>query len=201
MIYLEFKNKLFTLGAFSLTDIQIFYPNFDHRRLFEWQEKGYIMKLRNGWYCFTDIEKGEHFTFFVANRIYNPSYISLESALSYHHIIPEAVYSTCSVTTNKTMTFDTKIGEFRYNTLKANLFFGYEITNFDEKPVKIAYPEKALLDFLYLRKQYNTDNEFIELRFSLENISTEKLYTFLEEFKNHTLEKRVKNLIKAYANV
>jgi predicted transcriptional regulator of viral defense system len=201
MIFLEFKNKLFTLGAFSLTDIQIFYPDFDHRRLFEWQEKGYIMKLRNGWYCFTDIQKGEQFTYFVANRIYSPSYISLESALSYHHIIPEAVYSTCSVTTNKTMIFDTKIGEFRYNTLKANLFFGYEITNFDEKPVKIAYPEKAFLDFLYLRKQYDTDNEFIELRFSLENISTEKLYAFLEEFKNHTLEKRVKNLIKAYANV
>ncbi|HEY4788653.1 MAG TPA: hypothetical protein VIH57_21530 [Bacteroidales bacterium] len=199
MLYLEFKNSLSKLGAFSLSDISKFYPDFDSRRLFEWQNKGYILKLRNGWYCFSDLEKGESFSFFVANRIYSPSYVSLESALSYYNIIPEAVYSVCSVTSNKTTVFNTPVGEMRYNTLKPGLFFGYEITQFNEKPVKIAYPEKAVLDFLYIRKQYNTKEELTQLRFSLDNISQEKMLGFLEEFKNSSLEKRVKTLIDAYA--
>ena len=70
--------------------------------------------------------------------------------MSYHGIIPEAVYSISSVTTNKTKTFDTPSGSMVYKTIKPELFFGYQITQHDGKPVKIASPEKALLDFLYL---------------------------------------------------
>lgn len=197
MLFLEFKNKLLKLGVFSLADIAIFYPKFDTRRLFEWQNKGYILKLRNGWYCFSDIEKGESFSFFVANRIYKPSYISLESALSYHNIIPEAVYSICSVTTNKTMIFDTNIGEMRYSTLNARLYFGYEILYVNEKPVNIACPEKAILDFLYLN-HYNSEEELIDSRFSMDNISVDKMINLLEKFKNKALEKRVRTLMNAY---
>jgi predicted transcriptional regulator of viral defense system len=197
MIFLEFKNKLHKLGVFSLADIALFYPAFDSRRLFEWQNKGYIFKLRNGWYCFSDLEKGELFSFFVANRIYRPSYISLESALSYHNVIPEAVYSICSVTTNKTMIFGTSIGEMRYNTLHSRLYFGYEIIYLNEKPVNIACPEKAILDFLYLH-HYNSKEELIDSRFSMDNISVDTMNNLLEKFKNKALEKRVKTLINAY---
>lgn len=195
MIYLEFKKHIEKFEVFSLLDIKKYYPNFDNRRLFEWQEKGYLIKIRNGWYCFSDIAKGELFTFYIANRIYSHSYISLESALSYHNIIPEAVYSVCSVSTNKTMFFNTHVGEFIYNTIKPNLFWGYEILDHNGKPIKIATAEKAILDFLYLRKQYITIDELRELRFSLENISKEKLISYVEEYKSHTLEKRVKTLI------
>jgi predicted transcriptional regulator of viral defense system len=198
MLFLDFKTKLFKLGVFSLADIAMFYPDFDTRRLFEWQKKGYVFKLRNGWYCFSDMEKGESFSFYVANRIYNPSYISLESALSYHNIIPEAVYSICSVTTNKTMSFNTPIGEMRYNTLKPRLFFGYEISEFNGKPIQIAYPEKAILDFLYVRNNLNSANDLIDSRFSFDSISKEKLLNLMVEFKNLALEKRVKTLINAY---
>jgi len=74
MLFIDFKNKLSKLGAFSLSDINIFYPDFDSRRLFEWHKKGYILKLRNGWYCFSDIETVELSSFFIANKIYSPSY-------------------------------------------------------------------------------------------------------------------------------
>lgn len=198
MLFIDFKNKLLKLGAFSLSDINMFFPDFDSRRLFEWQKKGYILKLRNGWYCFSDIEKAELSSFFIANKIYNPSYISLESALSYHNIIPEAIYPVCSITSNKTMTFYTPLWEMRYNTVKPSLFFGYEIEEFNDKPIKIAYPEKAILDVLYLRSDYNSVDEFIDSRFALDTISKERLFSFLEIFKSFILEKRVKTLMNAY---
>lgn len=201
MIYLDFKSKIDRLEVFSLLDIKKLFPNFDNRRLFEWQDKGYLIKLRNGWYCFSDIKKGEFFSYYTANRIYSPSYISLESALSYHNIIPEAVYSICSVSTNKTMIFNTPLGEFRYNTIKPSLFWGYEIFGDYEKPIKIANAEKAILDFLYLRKQYITSFELLNLRFSLDDISKDKLLDYLKDFKSLTLNKRVKNLIDTYAIV
>ncbi len=199
MFFFEFKNLISPLGVFSLPDILKFYPDFGSRRLFEWQQKGYILKIRNGWYCFSDFEKRENFIFFVANRIYNPTYISLESALSYHNIIPEAVFSVCSVTTNKTIVFQTPFGEIKYYSVSPKLFFGYELIENEGKTIKMAYPEKAILDFFYIRKDYNSQNEMIDLRFTLDNISKDKLLNLLAEFKNITLEKRIFTLLKAYA--
>ena len=42
----------------------------------------------------------------VANKIYSPSYISLETALSYYGLIPESVYALTSVSTRKTISFN-----------------------------------------------------------------------------------------------
>jgi hypothetical protein len=96
------------------------------------------------------------------------------------------------------MTFYTPLWEMRYNTVKPALFFGYEIIDYNGKPIKIAYPEKAILDILYLRSDYNSENELIDSRFALDTISKDRLFSFLDTFKNHTLEKRVKTLMNVY---
>ena len=196
MLFIEFKNKLSPYEVFSTRDIDNYFPNFDSRRLNEWQKKKYIIKLRNGWYCFSDYPDGEAFSVFIGNKIYDPSYLSLELALSIHAIIPEAVYTATSVTTNKTMAFDTPLREYTYNSVKEELFFGYEVQEYSGRPVKIAYPEKAILDFLYLRKHYVTESDMIELRFDLDDISVEKLRNYLEKFKSTALENRVTTLLK-----
>jgi len=194
----DFKQKLIPMGAFSLTDISMFYPDFDRRRLSEWIEKGYIVKIRREWYCFSDYEKSEFFSFFVANKIYSPSYISLESAMSYHGIIPEAVYSISSVTTNKTKTFDTPLGCMLYKTIRPGLFFGYRLIYDKSRPVKIAGPEKAILDFFYLNSQYKTEDDFAEIRLSLENVSLSKLRQLLKRYESPTLEIRIKKMLEVH---
>ncbi|MCJ7525291.1 MAG: hypothetical protein MUP71_08725, partial [Candidatus Aminicenantes bacterium] len=150
MQYLEFQNALKDFTVFSLADIRQAEPGFHRRRLNEWQEKGYIKKVIKGHYVFSGLELDERVLFEIANRIYAPSYVSFEMALSYYGLIPESVFGITSASTRKTSRFSTTLGEFLYRTIQPRLFFGFEIRRHGGKTFKIAQPEKAFLDFLYI---------------------------------------------------
>lgn len=65
-----------------------------HNALTRWQKKGYLKKIRSGFYRLTNRPiKGEADLFFIANRIYTPSYISLQPALRWYNFIPEGVFT------------------------------------------------------------------------------------------------------------
>ncbi len=91
MQFIEFKEKLKNYIVFSLQDIKKIDKNFYRSRLNEWQDKGYIKKIRRSYYIFDDLNLNEAILFLIANKIYSPSYISFEMALSYYGLIPEAV--------------------------------------------------------------------------------------------------------------
>ena len=57
---------------------------------------GLFLKLRNGFYILKDSNPNHYF---IANKLYQPSYVSLETALSHYGVIPETVYATTSITT------------------------------------------------------------------------------------------------------
>ena len=195
MKFLELKNELKDFTIFSLNEIKNIEPDFYRPRLNEWQDKGYIKKIIRGYYLFSDLEISEEILFKIANRIYSPSYISLESALSYYHLIPESVYSITSISTRKTNRFTTSIGEFIYRTLKPTLFFGYELTKFNGKYLKIASIEKALLDYFYLHPDIETEQDFDSLRINQEmffkQMSHLKLTNFLEKYNQKKLTRRM----------
>jgi predicted transcriptional regulator of viral defense system len=87
--------------------------------------------------------------FSLASLLYQPSYISFESALNYYGILSQFPYETTSATPKKSQqkVVDEKI--FTYNHLDKRLFWGYEKIN----DFLIALPEKALLDQLYLNSK------------------------------------------------
>ena len=118
MRFMDFKEKLKPFSVFSLSEIRKVDSNFQRRRLNEWQEKGYIKKVIRGHYIFSDLELEESVLFEIANRIYKPSYISFEIALSYYSFIPESVYIITSASTRKTYRFSTSIGTFTYRMIK-----------------------------------------------------------------------------------
>lgn len=90
--------------------------------------------------------------FLIANHLRGPSYISLESALSYHGMIPERVYEISSVTLKKSKTYTTPVGRFSYRQLAAPYYsFGIKSISLDSQQVAlIASPEKALCDKIVL---------------------------------------------------
>lgn len=102
MQFVEFKGILKNQFIFSNKDIEKLIKDFNKKNLINWQKKGYIKKLRSNWYCFSDLQKGQNELFSIANKIYKPSYISLETALSYYGFIPEGVFSLTSISTLKT---------------------------------------------------------------------------------------------------
>ena len=122
MNYLEFRKSLNEFPVFSIKDIKKRHPDFDNRRLVEWQHKGHIQKIRREYYCFVDRKKDEQFLFFAANKIYSPSYISMESALAFYNLIPEGVFMTTSISTRNTASYNTPLGDFSYNHVKPSLF-------------------------------------------------------------------------------
>jgi len=85
--------------------------------------------------------------FSLANFLYEPSYISLETALNFYGILPQFPYEIASVTPKKPTTKTLNGKTYRYVRLKQTLFWGYDA----EPGFLIAHPEKALLDLLYLQ--------------------------------------------------
>jgi len=195
MKFLELKSELKDFTIFSLNEIRNIEPDFYRPRLNEWQDKGYIKKVVRGYYIFSDLQLSEEILFKIANRIYLPSYISLESALSYYHLIPESVYGITSISTRKTYHFRTPIGEFIYRTLKPQLFFGYYLMNYKGQYLKMASIEKVLLDYFYLHPDIETKQDFDSLRINrevfFEQMDRGKLMNFLEKFNQKKLTGRI----------
>lgn len=201
MQYVELKEQLKDFTVFSLADIKQIDNSFHRRRLNEWQDKGYIVKIIKGYYIFSDLEVNENVLFEIANKIYNPSYISFEMALSHYGLIPESTYGITSASSRKTYSFKTKIAEFIYKTIKPGLFFGYNIVQYDDKKsFKIATPEKTLLDYFYIHSSIKSKDDYAELRINkntfLKIIDEKKLYVYLDKFKQKTLSRRIKSFLE-----
>lgn len=194
-MYQEFRKTFDGFTVITLADILLSLTGFDKKNLIYWQKKGYIIKLRNGYYMFADYKTNEHTLFQIANKLYEPSYVSLESALSYYGLIPEGVYSIQSVSTRKTNKFNTPLGTFHYYTLKSSLYFGYTLlTEGDTHPCRMAIMEKALLDFLYLRSDINDYAAFESIRWNrdeLSQIDTTTMKEYLQVFQSTTLKKKI----------
>mgnify|MGYP001582550271 FL=1 len=199
MQYIELKEQLKNFKIFNLNDIRKIEENFDLRRLNEWQKKNYIKKIRQGFYIFSDLEINEQALFIIANRIHEPSYISLEMALSFYGFIPEAVYGITSVTSQKTRTIKTPVGGFTYRNIKSDLLFGYELRECDVHRYQIAETEKAILDYLYFNSKTKDEESFKSMRFNADEfrkrVNMEKFDKYLVAFNNKALTRRVKRFL------
>ena len=202
---MDFKEALKPFTVFSLQEIKKIDADFQRRRLNEWQDKGYIKKVIKGFYIFSDLKINEKVLGEIANRIYAPSYVSLEMALSYYSFIPESVYAITSTATRKTSRFSTPIGEFIYRTIKPALFFGYNLVAYnDQKIFKIASPEKAILDYLYINPHIKSEDELSSLRLNVDlfwqTIDENQLGNYLEKFGQLALSQRVQRLMEFMKN-
>lgn len=199
MQYLELKTQLKDFLVFSIKDIEKVDLSFHKQRLSEWQKKGYVKKICKGFYIFSDLAINEPTLFTIANRVYEPSYISLEMALSIYGIIPEAVYGITSATSQKTKNLKSPVGDFIYRHIQPDFMFGYELREHDGHHYQIAELEKAILDYLYLNLRINDNESFEGMRFNVselkEKLNMEKFSKYLEAFHNKSLARRAKKFL------
>ena len=185
---------------FRSQDIKKIAPSFDKKALIRWQQKGYIQKIRNTFYHFNDVERDECFLYLGGNRIYTPSYISLETALSYYNLIPEATFTITSVTTLKTNLFQTSLATFSYRHIKPQLFFGFQLMTYNNQTIKIATLEKTLLDYLYFNHPLGTQEAISTLRLNKAILKTSIQYsrfdTYLNLFQSPGLNRRAQTLLQ-----
>lgn len=203
MNYLEFRSGFIGYGCFNIHQVMAMDVGFDRNNLTRWIKAGYLIKLRQGWYTFTELALHPDNMFYFANKMYAPSYISLHSALSFYGLIPEAVLQVTSVSTLKTNSFTNTVASFTYKSLTAELFFGYEPKAIGSgKHILIATREKALLDLLYLYPFYRSAKDMEGLRLDEDILHEELNKDLMEEYIGKAgvgaLEKRIRLLFKTY---
>ncbi|MBI3590084.1 MAG: hypothetical protein HY094_01740 [Candidatus Melainabacteria bacterium] len=190
MKFIEFKQKIKTLPVFSTGLLSSLTDDVETLKvqLSMWKKKGLIVPIRRGLYLLNkEDRKIEPSLFYLANQMFIPSYVSLESALAYYGLIPEFVAQVTSVTSRKTCKFKNEVGVFSYQHLHPKCFTGFNnMKELNDLSVLIANPEKAVVDFLYLN-------------LSKFNISDRKIFT--ESYRFQNCEKLNKKKIKAYGNL
>lgn len=146
-----------------------------------WVKDGKVIKLHKGLYTLAEpYRKTRPEKFCIANALKSPSYVSLQSALSFYGLIPEYVPEITSVTTTRNRTIETPPGRFDFRHIKKKLFYGFAKTTLPEgQSAFVAQPEKALLDLVHLTTGGDSA-EFIEqLRLqNLDRISEDTLRDF-----------------------
>jgi len=160
-------------------------------------KKGIIKPIKQGVYLLNeDLCLRSYSKEILANLIYGPSYISLETALSYYGFIPERVTTTTSICIGRGKSFSTPAGEFEYYHIKDSIYSpGVQLKEvFSEVFCQYATPEKALLDFLHIKETKGEFTKQIEYfhylldsyRFDLQNIentiSCKKLQNLAEQY-------------------
>lgn len=204
MSYLNFKNQFYDLVCFTIHQVYAWKPHFDRNNITRWIKKGYLIRLRQGYYTFSEYKNNIDAIYYFANRIYLPSYISLHTALSYYEMIPESIIQITSVSTLKTIDFTNEMGQFSYKSIKKSLFTGFEFKKTgDDRTIQFACPEKALFDLFYFYSFYNSEKEIEDLRLNEDFLQNDFNYSLFQEYailsKNKSLQKKVKKLKKVYS--
>ena len=202
----EFKQKVEELPYFETKELRLIlgadFSATTLNNLKNWVNKGYLIMLRRGLYAVTDaVDNVDSMEF--ATKIYQPSYVSMEMALSFYGIIPEAVFTVTSVTTRKTKEFSTPKGNFSYQKIKKEAFCGYETRKTEKISFNLALPEKAIVDFLYLKRNIldGSREQFDGYRFSEDfSYDAKKLLDFARVFQNKKVLCLTNNFIKYYAS-
>jgi hypothetical protein len=179
-----FETNLLLAGEVDPANIQ--------RQLSRWTRAERIYQLRRGLYALAPpFQKVKPHPFLVANRMMQPSCVSLQSALAYYGLIPEYVPVTTSVTTMRTERWDTPLGSYAFRHVKRGLFRDYSLVEVTpQQRAFIASPEKALLDLIYLEPGADSLDYLWELRLhSFDQLNLDELQRQAERAKSPKLRR------------
>ena len=165
-----FESGLLLAGKANSGDVR--------RQLSLWVAAGKLYQLRRGVYALAPpYQKTVPHPFLVANQMVRGSYVSLQSALAYHNLIPEYVPVTLSVTTGRPRQWETPLGSFAFRHITLQLFSGYRRVEIaSNQHAFLALPEKAILDLVHLTPGGANKSFLAELRLqNLEQLDLDTL--------------------------
>ncbi|MXI87770.1 type IV toxin-antitoxin system AbiEi family antitoxin domain-containing protein [Sphaerochaeta halotolerans] len=138
-------------------------------------KKGEIIQIIRGVYA--DSLSDPHLP--VAGMIYSPSYISFETALAYHQMIPERVYEMKSAgfRLNKEKHYETPFGRYSFLYIPESVFpWALDTGQEQGHGFRLATPEKALLDTLYKIRKIQSKKAIQDLLFDDLRLSEDQVY-------------------------
>jgi len=153
-----FETGLLLAGRLDPADVR--------RQLSRWTAAGRLYQLRRGLYALAPpFQKTRPHPFLIANRLVPGSYVSLQSALAHHGLIPEYVPVTTSVTGRRPARWETPLGVYEFRHLSPEWVRGYRRTELGNgQQAFVATPEKAFLDLIHLTPGGDSPGYLQELR-------------------------------------
>lgn len=181
MLLEDFRNT-----PFRMQDLGSVYPDCANlaMKAIRLEHDGKVLRLKKGIYVTSPkVSNIELSSFLIANHIYGPSYVSMQSALRYYGMIPEAVYSVQSITTGVARSYENSIGQFNYIHATAD-YYGIGVTIQEEAGAKfmIATPEKALCDIMVYTPRLN-----LRFQTSIREYLEEDIRFDMDELRNFDL--------------
>jgi len=161
-------------------------------------KKQSLTRVKNGLYIINPpYRKKEVSKFELAQNIYTPSFISLESSLSYHNWIPEAVYATTSVATKRAKHFETPLGNFRFYHVPSKHFLMNVKRVVNESSVfLLAEPWRALADYIYVHQKKWQNLQELEEDMRIEKESLLKSnFASLNQLHKHYPKSHVRKIL------
>jgi len=162
------KNPLIQFGntPMEFAAVASLFPEikYKHNKVSALEKRGDLIRLKQGLYVnHADVSQKPLSLFLIGNNLYGPSYISLQSALRYYGLIPEQVFTICSMTTKPSKIFQNALATFEYVHADRQIFpIGIREETFaDGTSVLMASPEKALCDLI-------ADTSHLNLRYRKE---------------------------------
>lgn len=164
---------------------------------------GILIRIKRGLYLIASKTKRSlPDEFELALFLYGPSFVSLESALSYHGWIPEAVYTTTCVSTKRAKEFKTPVGVFSYKRVPAEGFYiGVNRIETTDGVIFVATPWRAFADFIYTKRR--SWKNIIQLeqdlridRDMLIGSDKEQLKLLIEHYPSRRVKENLKRFLK-----
>lgn len=178
----KLPQTVFTLQEISLLFPDISYTNLKKRMSYT-STSGALKKLRRGIYA-----KETYNILEVANKLYTPSYISLETVLQKAGITFQ-YYERIFAVSYLSRTIEADGHTFEYHKIRDDILTNNQGIE-TEGLVNIASPERAFLDAIFLHQDYPFDN--------LSALRWDAILSLQHIYKNNALVKRVNAYYKDY---
>jgi predicted transcriptional regulator of viral defense system len=205
---MKFEELLSTVGELPVFRSSVLLagdrdPADVRRQLARWSASGKVVQLRRNVYVLAEPwRRVRPHPFVIANQLHRPSYVSLQSALGYHGLIPEAVPVTTSVTTGRPADVRTPIGRHLFRHLRTDAFFGYgRVRVMDDQEALLADPAKALLDLVYFTPAGDAERYLESLRLeNLDLLDEQALLRHARRWAKGKIERAAKNILRIKAS-
>lgn len=190
-------------SQFTTQDLAVLFPGRGDRRyglVKRALASGEIIHIRRGLYCLArKYQKKGVNLYALAQHVHGPSYVSLESALSWHGWIPEAVHAVTSVSFKKSREFKTPLGVFSYDRVPQRVFYSEveRLADASGNVFLMARPLKALTDYVYVRKREWAGIEAVASDLRIEPEELEQITgAMLDPLSGNYCDPRVKRFLE-----
>ncbi|MBT3249533.1 MAG: hypothetical protein HN846_04915 [Candidatus Pacebacteria bacterium] len=154
-------------------------PNTLRNTIDYWIKNKTLIRIKRGFYVFSSFldkkDNALYYSKFLATKLIEPSYLSMEFMLQEHQMLTDVVYGYSIVTLKKTNVIKNKFGVFNFSSIKKDLFTGFSKISYGSMSWYVASKAKALFDYIYFNQDKFTafsEDELLGLRLRLEVMTT-----------------------------